>query len=280
LLPPFNYQTKSANIYTMENTWNVQTHNDKKVRKVRIWISVILSLSGVIILASQVIPLTKSYVDGVVEQKRVDIKADPVPESYKKYIEKEFAYYDPGLSYFANLTQQLGDLDFSAHFSYNPDTQSQRKVSIDKTYKKDMHITIESVGIKNITITPNVESSRESVYNQYLKRGVAHFEGTPLPGDGGNSFIYGHSAVESFFSRNRDLPETIFSRLNDIDIGQKVVVNREDKVIEYIVRNKKIVEPDDFSILQPIYNKETITLMTCWPLGIGTKRLIVVAERR
>ncbi len=71
-----------------------------------------------------------------------------------------------------------------------------------------------------------------------------------------------------------------FSRLNNIDIGQKIVVNREEKVLEYIVRNKKIVDPEDFTILQPVNNKETITLMTCWPLGIGTKRLIVVAERR
>jgi LPXTG-site transpeptidase (sortase) family protein len=280
LLPPFNYPCKSANIYGMENNWNIQTHNDKKIRRVRIWISVILSISGLVILASQVIPLTKSYVDGVVEQKRVDVKVDPVPESYKKYIEEEFAYYDPGLSYFANLSQQLGDIDFSGYFSYNPETQSQRQVVIDKDYKNDMTVTVESVGIKDIIISSNVESSNESVYNQYLKRGVAHFRGTPLPGDGGNSFIYGHSAVESFFSRNRNLPETIFSRLNDIDIGQKVVVKRDDKVIEYIVRNKKIVEPDDFTILQPIHNKETVTLMTCWPLGLGTKRLIVVAERR
>jgi sortase A len=264
----------------MENSWNVQTHSENKVRRIRIWISAVLALSGLVIVSSQVIPLTKSYVEGVVEQRRVDIKVDPVPESYKKYIEEEFAYYDPGKSYFANLSQQLGNLDITGQYSYNPDTKTQREVLIDREYKTDMSVTIESVGIKNIKISSNVESSNESVYNQYLKNGVAHFKGTPLPGDGGNSFIYGHSAVESFFSRHRDLPETIFSRLNDIDIGQKVVVNREDKVLEYIVRNKKIVDPDDFTILQPLHNKETVTLMTCWPLGIGTKRLIVVAERR
>jgi len=264
----------------MENAWNIQTHSDKKVKRVRIWISAILSFSGLIILASQVIPLTKSYVEGIVEQKRVDVKVEPVPESYKKFIEEEFAYYDPGVSYFANLARQVGDLDMTGLYSYDPITKSQRQVVVDKEYQKDMSVTIESVGIRNIKISSNVESSNESVYNRYLKDGVAHFKGTPLPGDGGNSFIYGHSAVESFFSRHRDLPETIFSRLNDIDIGQKIVVNRDEKVLEYIVRNKKIVEPDDFAILQPIQNKETVTLMTCWPLGVGTKRLIVVAERR
>jgi LPXTG-site transpeptidase (sortase) family protein len=216
----------------------------------------------------------------MVEQKRVDVKVDPVPESYKKYIQEEFAYYDPGQSYFANLSQQLGDMQVSGVYSYDPSTKSQKTVSIDKNYNRDMYITIESVGISDIKISPNVESTNEKVYNQYLKSGVAHFKGTPLPGDGGNSFIYGHSAVESFFSRHKDLPETIFSRLNDIDIGQKVVVKKDDKVLEYIVRNKKIVEPEDFTILEPMQNKETVTLMTCWPLGLGTKRLIVVAEKR
>jgi LPXTG-site transpeptidase (sortase) family protein len=264
----------------MENTWNVATHSEKKIKRTRILVSVLLATSGLIVVASQVIPLTKSYVEGVVEQKRVDIKVDPVPESYKTYIQEEFAYYDPGQSYFANLSRQLGDLDISGQYSYDPVTKTQREVVIDREYKKDMFVTIESVGIKEIKIASNVESSNEAVYNQYLKNGVAHFKGTPLPGDGGNSFIYGHSAVESFFSRHRDLPETIFSRLNDIDIGQRVVVNRDEKVLEYIVRNKKIVEPDDFAILQPVQNKETVTLMTCWPLGLGTKRLIVIAERR
>ena len=264
----------------MENTWNVATHSEKKIKRTRIVVSVILAASGLIVVASQVIPLSKSYVEGMVEQKRVDIKVDPVPESYKTYIQEEFAYYDPGQSYFANLSRQMGDLELSGQYSYDPITKTQREVLINKDYQNDMQITIESVGIKDIKISSNVESSNEAVYNRYLKDGVAHFQGTPLPGDGGNTFIYGHSAVESFFSRHRDLPETIFSRLNDIDIGQKVVVNRDGKVLEYIVRNKKIVEPEDFTILQPVQNKETVTLMTCWPLGLGTKRLIVVAERR
>jgi len=75
------------------------------------------------------------------------------------------------------------------------------------------------------------------------------------------------------------LPETIFSRLNSIDIGQEVIITRDKEILTYVVRNKKIVAPDDFSILRTHNNKETVTLMTCWPLGIGTKRLVVVAER-
>lgn len=261
----------------MGNQWNIDTENTRKVKKTRVIISVVLAFAGLTIIASQVIPLLKSYVDGAIMQKRGEVKVEPVPESYKKYIEDEFAYYDPGSSYFANLASQLGVLGTS---TYAADIKAQKPIKIDSTYNKDMYVTIDSVGIKNIKISPNVESADENVYNKFLKSGVAHFKGTPLPGDGGNSFIYGHSAVEAFFSRHKDYPETIFSRLDGIDVGQKVLIQRDGENLEYVVRNKKIVDPTDFTVLQPIQDKENVTLMTCWPLGIGTKRLIVVAERK
>ena len=63
------------------------------------------------------------------------------------------------------------------------------------------------------------------------------------------------------------------------EVGEEVDITKDEKVLKYIVRSKKIVSPDDFSILESQKGKETLTMMTCWPLGIGTKRLIVVAER-
>jgi len=258
--------------------WNIQTESQTKVKKTRIYISVVLAVIGLIIILSQVIPLAKSYIDGMIEQARADSKVEPVPESYQTYIESQLAYYDPGKSYFANLSQQLGNVSESQY--YDPVTQTQKDIVVNKEYDKPMYIDIASIGIANIKISANVDSYNEKVYNQYLKQGLAHFKGTPLPGDGGNSFIYGHSAVESFFDSHQNLPETIFSRLGNIDIGQEVDIKKDEKVLKYIVRSKKIVSPDDFSILESQNNKETITMMTCWPLGIGTKRLIVVAERQ
>ena len=104
----------------MQSGWNINTEDENKVRRTRKIISVILAFVGVGIIASQVIPLTTSYIDGVIAQKRVDMKIEPVPESYKKYIEDEFAYYDPGISYFANLSEKLGVLGAST--TYNPTT--------------------------------------------------------------------------------------------------------------------------------------------------------------
>lgn len=263
----------------MENPqWNIQTEDQNKIKKTRIWVSAIFASIGIVIIASQVIPLAKSYVDGLIEQTRANSKVEPVPESYKTYIEAQLAYYDPGKSYFANLTSQLGVLGVSTEY-YDVTTQTEKAIIVDKDYTTPMAINIPSIGIVNIKISPNVDSYNEETYNKYLKQGLAHFRGTPLPGDGGNSFIYGHSAVETFFSTHQNLPETIFSRLSNIEVGEEVDITKDEKVLKYIVRSKRIVSPDDFTILESQNGKETVTMMTCWPLGIGTKRLIVVAER-
>ena len=250
--------------------WNFETREKKQRRRLlflRFGLSVALGVLGLLIISSQMIPLTNSLLEGRRLERQHENLATPLPDSYKQYIQGEFAYYNPGQSYFLNLTDQA-----------QKQAEKVNSVFIDENYNKDMFIHIDSVDIKGIKITSNVESHDENVYNRYLKDGVAHFKGTPLPGDGGNSFIYGHSAITSFFRSNPDLPETIFTRLENVDIGDEVKIEREGEILSYTVRRKHIAEPEDFSVLQPSSHRETVTLMTCWPIGIGSKRLIVIAE--
>ncbi|MFA5622705.1 MAG: sortase [Candidatus Dojkabacteria bacterium] len=263
----------------MEENIKISSVDEKKVKRMKKSIAWILGVIGIVVIISQVFPLTKSYVQGEFQELKQRIMKDPLPESYRQYIADEFAYYDPGKSYFANLSDSAEGLQYQGVFTYDPKTKTSKPIVVNKEYSENMYITIDKIDIKDIRITPNVESSDEKVYDQYLKFGLAHFKGTPLPGDGGNSFIYGHSAVEKFFSRHSNLPETIFTRLEGVDIGDSVSINKGGEELKYIVRNKRIVSPDDFSILKSQSDKETLTMMTCWPLGVGTKRLVVVAER-
>lgn len=267
------------NISIMDEERKIKTESEKKISNTKKTLSWIFAVVGVMIILSQSIPLLSSYIQGEMNILKQKLMKDPLPESYKQYIEDQFAYYDPGKSYFANLSKSAEDLQYDGLFTYDPKTKTNKEVVVDREYSQNMYISIEAIEIKDIRIAPNVESTNEEIYDRFLKYGLAHFKGTPLPGDGGNSFIYGHSAVISFFNKHSNLPETIFTKLEDIDIGDTVVINKEDTTLSYIVRNKKIVSPDDFSILKTQGDKETVTLMTCWPLGVGTKRLVVVAER-
>lgn len=263
----------------MDEERKIKSESEKKILNTKKTLSWILGVFGLLIILSQSIPLLSSYVQGEMNILKQKLMKDPLPESYRQYIEDQFAYYDPGKSYFANLSKNAESLQYDGLFTYDPNTKNTKEVVVDIEYSQNMYITIPSIEIKDIRITPNVESSSEQIYDRFLKYGLAHFKGTPVPGDGGNSFIYGHSAVISFFNKHSNLPETIFTKLENIDIGDTVEIKKEDQTLSYVVRNKKIVSPDDFSILRTQGDKETVTLMTCWPLGVGTKRLVVVAER-
>lgn len=263
----------------MDNTWNTENQEveNKERGKARKLIAFSIGIVGVVILLSQLFPITQSYLSGKVYEIRASILAKPIPDSHKEYIEGQFAFYNPGQSYFQNLLRNAGSS--LTNLTYDPITKQLKEPVIDEAYNGGLKLTIVGAGINNIKVSPNVESFDEEVYNLKLKSGLAHFKGTPVPGDGGNAFIYGHSSVPSFFNNNRDMPEIIFSKLNDVDIGSKVLVNRDGKELKYTVRRKKIIEATDFSVLKSEGDKETLTMMTCWPLGIPSKRLIVVAER-
>lgn len=262
--------------------WNIETLEDRKEKRLRILrisISSILGIAGLLIIASQLFPVLNSYLLGKYMDIRAALILQPLPDNYKQYIQGEFAYYDPGKSYFSNLTQKVSEYTAQNMYTMDPQSNTLKEIVINQEYQGKMKLTIDSVGIKDVTVSSNVESSNEKVYNSYLKYGLAHFKGTPLPGDGGNSFIYGHSAVSTFFTSHPDLPETIFTRLENVDVGQKVQIKKDDKILSYTVRRKKIVEANDYTIFSQSGNKETVTLMTCWPIGIGSKRLIVIAEK-
>jgi LPXTG-site transpeptidase (sortase) family protein len=250
--------------------WNFEKREKDKTRRLsilRLVLSTILALVGLTILVSQIFPVVGSFFRGKLLEAQFNSIAKPLPDSYKQYVQGEFAYYNPGTGYFSDLSNQ------AEIYAYE-----QSNVLVNKDYKENMVLTISSVGINSIHISSNVESEDENVYNQYLKKGVAHFKGTPLPGDGGNSFIYGHSAINNFFRSHPNLPETIFTHLEKVDIGDRVEIERDNSVLSYTVRRKKIVEADDFSIFNKSGSKETVTLMTCWPIGIGSKRLVLIAE--
>jgi len=257
---------------------NPHQKQEKAIRNARYFLSALFAFVGITLLLSQLLPLTTSYINGQIPEIRESLRTSPLPEEYKTQIQED-KIYDPGTSYFQNLLQETGLSYQQDTLSFDPSTDSYKPVVINDNYSKALKLTITSAGINSIHITPNVNSYSKEVYNRSLKNGLAHFKGTPLPGDGGNSFIYGHSTIQSFFSTNPNNPEIAFSKLEKTEIGDKVEIEKENQILEYTVRKIKKVSPSDFSVLKPQGSKETVTLMTCWPLGIGTKRLLVIAEK-
>ena len=78
-------------------------------------------------------------------------------------------------------------------------------------------------------------------------------------------------------SGHNDVYGEIFRYLENVSIGDEVIVYAGDTPYTYLVVAKMVVDPTEVSLLAPTPNA-TLTLITCHPYMIDTHRLVVIAE--
>jgi sortase A len=138
----------------------------------------------------------------------------------------------------------------------------------------DFGIVIPKLGI-NAKVIKNVNPYDSKIYQVALTKGVAHAQGTALPGEKGNTFIFSHSS-ESFYEAIKY--NSIFYLLTKLEIGDTISVYFESNRYDYQVSEKKVIESSDTKYLTAKSDKTMLTLMTCYPPGTNLKRFIVVAK--
>jgi sortase A len=107
----------------------------------------------------------------------------------------------------------------------------------------------------------------DGVTRKQLAVGPGHMPSSPMPGELGNSVISAHR-------------DTFFRKIIGLHDGDEVIVHRAGRVFHFAVIGKKIVSPNDLSVLDPTPDAE-LTLITCYPtyfIGPAPKRLIVTAK--
>lgn len=127
----------------------------------------------------------------------------------------------------------------------------------------------------NARVIPNVDPFDSRVYQRALTQGVAHAKGTGLPGQTGNIFLFSHSSV-NFYEASRY--NSVFYLLSKLEKNDEIILYYQQAKYRYIIRNTHIVSSDQIQYLTS--QKNTVTLMTCWPPGTTYKRLLVIAERK
>ena len=117
--------------------------------------------------------------------------------------------------------------------------------------------------LKSKEVLPLIQGTKDTD----LEKGAAHFITTVLPGQEGNSAIFGYR-------------DGIFKSLKDVIINDKILIECSAGILVFKVIETKIVLPGDATILKH-YNDSIITLITCYPfyyLGSAPKRFIVIAK--
>lgn len=120
-----------------------------------------------------------------------------------------------------------------------------------------------------------IDKAPVEVDSNDLSKGLVHLPGSALPGERGNVFVSGHSALSRLFS----LKSALFANLTDLKKGDEIIIEANGAKFRYQVTQLKVVDPSDTSVINPPDTQgRYISLMTCVPPGLNFKRLIVLGK--
>ncbi|MDK0615083.1 class C sortase [Clostridium perfringens] len=105
-----------------------------------------------------------------------------------------------------------------------------------------------------------------------LKKGVGVLDGTSLPVGGENT----HSVLSAHTGLANQKLFTDIDKLKDGDVFYLHILKKD---LAYKVDQIKVVHPDEIDELKISDDKDYVTLLTCYPYGINTERLLVRGER-
>ncbi|MCT4597523.1 MAG: class D sortase [Vallitalea sp.] len=140
----------------------------------------------------------------------------------------------------------------------NNNSNLKKKPKIKQKPKAIAVIKIDKIDV-NLPIASGIDI-------ETLKYAIGYMPNSGEFGEIGNAVLAGHrSHTYGVF----------FNRLNELENGDKIVINTKDKEYVYTVYEKKIVEPNDLTVMRGSSKFKVITLITCDPVIGATHRLIV-----
>jgi len=218
-----------------------------KQHRKKIFTLVLLS-TGFLFFAAAIIPIVRFQLEYSTNLKQI---VDPL--SAKSY--------NRSSNILGDMTTDYTQL--SNWFVSNPASSPDSKI-ISTNGQTNYFISIPKLKIKDAVVT---------LGSMDLKKSLIQYPQTALPGQLGNTVIFGHSVLPQFFSPKNYL--TIFSTLYKLKTGDEIIINFDKSEYKYIVEEMYEVQPTDLSVLEQRFDNKNLTLITCSPPGTYLRRLII-----
>jgi sortase A len=135
-------------------------------------------------------------------------------------------------------------------------TAGQAKLAPDQMLTR---VVIPKIGMDAIVV--------EGASRKDLSAGPGHMKETAMPGEPGNAVITAHR-------------DTFFRHIYELNKGDQIQVRRNGRNFTFEVTGKKIVMPEDVSVIKPTTDAR-LTLITCYPtyyIGPAPQRLVVFSR--
>lgn len=236
----------------MENTAKRKTNKSKKKR-----IRAILFIAGLLLCAYPLIAsvMDQKYQQSVIKtyQSEMNQTSDAKVQEAKKEAER----------YNEMLWQANGIIVGNMEQGILGEESYQEQLNLSGTGMMGT-ISIPKINV-NLPIYHGVEE-------EVLVNGVGHLPESSLPVGGENThcILTGH----------RGLPNAkLFTRLDEMEQGDLFFITVCGEKLAYQVTEIEIIHPEDVEGLGIQAEKDLVSLITCTPYGLNTKRLVVTGER-
>jgi len=155
-------------------------------------------------------------------------------------------------------------LTYTDRYNLSDEQMEEYMSTLDATGTGVMgYITIPKIDVE----LPIYHTTDEAV----LQIGVGHIPGTSLP--------VGGESTHAVLSGHRGLPSAkLFTRLDEVLVGDTFALHILDKVLIYTVDDIKVVLPEEADLIDIVEGKDYCTLITCTPYGVNTHRMLVRGE--
>jgi len=137
---------------------------------------------------------------------------------------------------------------------------------IDASTKSTYYLSIPKLKISEAMVT---------IGSMDLEKSLIHYTQKALPGQLGNTVIFGHSVLPQFFNSKNYL--TIFSTLYKLEQGDEIYLKYDRSTYKYIVEEMFEVQPTNLSVLEQHFDDKSLSLITCSPPGTYIRRLVIKA---
>jgi len=171
----------------------------------------------------------------------------------------------------------VGVMDVTLLDSGNPAQQPVADETPLPASEPSLQVEPNTISIPKISVSaPIVWNVSADKIQGELSNGVVHIGNTSTPGTPGNIFMTGHSS-DSFWTPGNY--KTVFVLLDKLAKDDLIALNYNGVTFRYKVYNSQVVSREEVSNFVLSDRPETLTLMTCYPVGTNWSRLIVQAER-
>lgn len=227
------------------------------MKKVILWSVAIILMLAAIILAAY--PFISDYVNSA----NVQGQGLVYEESVEKIAEIDYNQllvdahiYNAGL-----IGKTYNDDPFAKVFSYPEDYMDM--LSVEGTD------VMANISIPKINVNlPIYHGTSDKI----LEKGVGHLSTSSLPvgGEGTHCILTGHTG----YSQLR-----LFSDVDQLAEGDVFFITVLKEKLAYRVFAKDVILPEETKSLQIVPNEDYCTLVTCYPFGVNTHRLLLRGTR-